>query len=169
MVGKVEDSDNGSHHGKFFSPRGNRLQTCPFWVYREEILTLRRSLMYVLSRILTLTLVLTLGGIAQAGVLYTPPSQAQLGAGANDLVCYIVNVSDRTREVTIEVKNADGVTENSPVTFSLDSEKSVRLGVDNDQSPSYCKFTVEGAKRHFRVSICVFDLFEGCISTASGY
>lgn len=99
-------------------------------------------------------------GHAQATTLFTPPLFPD---GANVLDCYLLNVSDKTRQATIEVFTRDGVALQSvPVTLYPGTETVVTEPAG--KAPRYCKFVVEGRESDFRGSILVRQPGVGSIS-----
>ena len=100
---------------------------------------------------LFITGVLILGstGIAQAATIYTPILTAE--AGNAFFNCRALNVSRRTREVTVEIVSGlgDVLAANS---FQVDP--GTWLGVTSgDTARSYCRVTVRGGKNTVRVSL----------------
>ena len=113
----------------------------------------------ILSFALLLELVLV-AGAARAATLFSPPL---VPGGANQLDCYLVNVSDQIRQAVIEVLNRDGtVLKSVPVTLDPGTEEVATVLAS--ESPRYCKFVVEGTRYHFRASILVRQEDVGSIS-----
>lgn len=104
-------------------------------------------------------------GAAQAATLFTPPLVPD---GVNQLDCYIINVSDKERTVTIEVRNREGETVLPPVTVTLQpGEERVAVAPASDvpsDAPRYCKFIVEGNPSNYRASVLVEEPGVGSIS-----
>lgn len=89
---------------------------------------------------------------AHSHTLFTP---ALVPLGDNLLDCYVMNVSDRAREASIEVLNRHGVVLRAlPVNLSPGEEKA--LTAVAGLSPRYCKFIVEGRPADFRVHASIF-------------
>jgi hypothetical protein len=95
--------------------------------------------------------------------LYTPPITDPPNAGL-DSTCSIVNVSDKSRTVTIEVREGGGGAANSTTNYIppgggmfLDFPASCTNGCT-----IYCKFSVQGNKHEYRASIC--DGNVGCLA-----
>jgi len=99
----------------------------------------------------------------QTTTLFTPPL---VPLGKNELECYLVNVSDKTREVTIQAFTRDGVGL-EPVKTTLKPGVEGVAKASADQTPRYCKFVVAGKRSDFRASILVFDPNAGSISALS--
>jgi len=99
-------------------------------------------------------LLLLAGGSAQAAdTLFTAPLVPE---GASLLDCYIVNVSNKTRSVVIQVFNrAGGLLESVPATLAPGEERVATVPASDDPSeaPRYCKFELNGNKSEFRASI----------------
>ena len=122
-----------------------------------------------LKRILTSAVVLGLGlgiGAAQAATLFTPPL---VPLGQNQLDCYLVNVSNQARAVTIEVRNKEG--EVLPPVFegTLEPGQEKVATVEADRGPRYCKFVVQGSRVYFRASVLVRQEYVGSISALPAY
>ena len=92
--------------------------------------------------------------------LYTPPLFPD---GSNQLDCYLLNISDETREARIEVltKDAERVGHDK-VTLKPGTEKVV--SVPANLAPRYCKFEVEGKRSNWRGSVLVREPGRGSIS-----
>src|SRR5262245_4671583 len=90
-----------------------------------------------MKRILTpaLLLGLVLTGVAHAAILFSPPLVPE---GDNVLDCYLVNVSNQAREVTIQVFNRDGEAVKT-VETTLDPGQEDVARATADLSPRYCK------------------------------
>src|SRR5262245_48658249 len=99
-------------------------------------------------------------GTAQAATLFTPPLVPE---GDNQLDCYLVNVSEKTRAATIQALDATGrVLKEVPVTLAPGAE--LVATVEADAKPRYCKFIVDGPRAAFRASVLVRDDGGGSIS-----
>jgi hypothetical protein len=111
----------------------------------------------------TFTAALLLGlvvGVSHATTLVTPPLVPD---GENQLDCYLVNVSNKLRQATIQVLNRDGEVLKA-VDVALHPGAEEVATVEAHELPRYCKFIVEGAKNHFRASILVRKEGDGSIS-----
>lgn len=92
--------------------------------------------------------------------LYTPPLFPD---GSSQLDCYLLNVSDETRDARIEVFTKDGQrVGHDKVTLAPGTEKVVTVAPN--LAPRYCKFEVEGRRSDFRASILVREPGRGSIS-----
>jgi hypothetical protein len=104
-------------------------------------------------------------GAAQSATLFTPPLVPD---GNNVLDCYLTNVSDKTRQVTIKVLNRLGEDVVEPVLAKLNpgEERVATAEASDDPSdaPRYCKFVVEGSRSDYRGSALVRKEGEGSIS-----
>jgi len=98
--------------------------------------------------------------VAADNTLYTPPLFPD---GSNQLDCYLLNISDETREARIEVftKDAERVG-HEKVTLKPGTEKVVSVPVN--LAPRYCKFEVEGKRSNYRASVLVREPGRGSIS-----
>jgi hypothetical protein len=115
------------------------------------------------KRLFTIPLLLGLvlmAGAAHTATLSTPPLVPD---GENELDCYLVNVSDKRREATIEVLNRDGAVLKS-VDVMLDPGAHAMATALANELPRYCEFTVEGGRPYFRASILVRQPGTGSIS-----
>jgi hypothetical protein len=81
-------------------------------------------------------------------VLTTPPLVPD---GKSQLDCYIFNVSDKTRDVLIEAVDKQGIVV-AQWTEALEPSHEAVAIADADVKPRACRFTVDGAARHFRAS-----------------
>jgi hypothetical protein len=102
-------------------------------------------------------------GASHAATLFTPPLVPE---GDNQLDCYLVNVSNKFREATIEVLNRDGEVLKA-VDVELKPGAEEVATVESDELPRYCKFIVQGNRHDFRASILVRKDGEGSISALS--
>jgi hypothetical protein len=100
------------------------------------------------------------GATAQAAELITPPLVAE---GGQVLDCYLVNVGDVVRQVTIEVLNREGESVETVETELEPFEEDVAR-TTSEQEGRVCVFTVEGRKREYRGSILVRRENVGAIS-----
>jgi hypothetical protein len=126
-----------------------------FTSYREEnTMTPKRIL------VPTLLLGLALVGAAHAATLISPPLVPE---GDNVLDCYLVNVSNQAREVTIQVFNREGEVVTT-VETTLDPGQEDVARATADLLPRYCKFIVKGKRADFRASILVRQAGVGAIS-----
>jgi hypothetical protein len=92
--------------------------------------------------------------------LFTPPLFPD---GSSQLDCYLLNVSDETREARIEVFAKDGERVGfDKVQLAPGTEKVVTVA--SNLAPRYCKFEVEGRRSDFRASILVREPGRGSIS-----
>jgi hypothetical protein len=106
------------------------------------------------------SLALLSGTAAAEHALFTPPLFPD---GSNQLDCYILNVSDETREARIEVFTKDGErVGHDKVSLAPGTEKVVT--VPANLAPRYCKFEVDGKRSNFRASILVREPGRGSIS-----
>ena len=108
------------------------------------------------------------GGISNAATLFTPPLEVDFADSPDvSLVCTVTNVSQSSRQITIDIININGVSINT-VTDTVDP--GARLGAvqssDNGTAtPSHCKFDIKnGKKSSVRASACIFQVGIGCIS-----
>ncbi len=103
------------------------------------------------------TLCRTLTSIALLVVLASTADAAELFSAALNhgpglqYTCRVVNISGRTRDVTIEIIDLEGITRGGPSTFSLGPGQGHALVLDSViVNQAYCKATVEGGKDNFR-------------------
>jgi hypothetical protein len=123
----------------------------------------RKENTMTMQRILTFPLLLGLvlmAGAAYAVTLFTPPLVPN---GNNQLDCYLVNVSDRVREATIEVRNRDGEVLKS-VAVTLDPGTEEVASVEADEQPRYCKIASSTCRVRGRTFVLLFS----CGSRVSG-
>lgn len=100
---------------------------------------------------------------ALADELFTPSSPQ--GVFGNSFTCFILNVDDKTHLVSVELKDADGITRGSTlIDFPLAPAQTRGIVMDSAVGHAYCKFTVQGAKKHFRAALVVTTQF-GTIPT----
>ena len=95
-----------------------------------------------------------------AAELFSPPLVPD---GSNVLDCYLVNVSDETRQATIQVFNRTGVAVATVETTLGPGQEDVARA-DASLQPRYCRFDVDGKSSHFRASILVRQDGVGSIS-----
>ena len=103
---------------------------------------------------------LVLVSSASAATLFSPPLVAE---GTHVLDCYLVNVSNQSRQVTIQVFGRDGQVVHTVQTI-LDPGKEDVARTTSAQLGRYCKFIVDGKKSDFRGSILVRKKGIGAIS-----
>lgn len=103
--------------------------------------------------------------IAAADVLFSPPLVAE---GQNVLDCYLVNVSQGRRYVTIEVLNRAGKVVEKVTTRLGPGEEDVARAASG-KLPRFCKFTVQGNARDYRGSVLVRDDGVGAISALPAF
>jgi hypothetical protein len=103
---------------------------------------------------------LALSGVAHAATLVTAPLVPE---GNHFLDCYLVNVSEEPRAVTIQVFSREGAVIESIDTTLEPGEEDVARAT-SDEQPRYCKFIVDGRKLDFRGSILVRKNGVGAIS-----
>ncbi len=112
---------------------------------------------------IALAVLLSLGLAAPAHAATTMFTGPLVPPGDGQLDSYLVNVSNKTRDVVIEVLNKDGVALSSePFVLAPGTEHVVV--VPADQAPRYCKFIVEGARSNYRGSALTRQVNGGCIS-----
>jgi hypothetical protein len=112
----------------------------------------------ILISLIMLTLATATG--AEAGTLVSPPLVPE---GTNFLDCYLVNVGDKPRPVTIQVFSREGVAVVTVQTTLEPGEEDVARAQSSEQ-PRYCKFIVKGSVKDFRGSILVRQDGVGAIS-----
>lgn len=102
--------------------------------------------------IAALALALSWGiGTAAAATFLSAPL---LPEGESQLDCYLINISPKIREATIEVLDQDGdVLQSLQVRLAPEAEKVVAAKAD--KGPRYCRFAVEGNRSHFHASVLV--------------
>ena len=96
----------------------------------------------------------------EAATLVSPPLVPE---GTNFLDCYLVNVGEKARPVTIQVFSREGVVVKA-VETTLDPGEEDVARATSDENPRYCKFIVKGSARDFRASILVRQDGVGAIS-----
>jgi hypothetical protein len=95
--------------------------------------------------------------------LYTPPITDPHSAGEL-ITCSIVNVSDKSRTVTIEVRDGGSGAASSTTNY-IPPGGGMFLdfpGPCTNGCTIYCKFSVQGNKHEYRASIC--DDGVGCLA-----
>jgi hypothetical protein len=107
-----------------------------------------------------LTGIVLLAGAARAATLFSPPLVPD---GDNVLDCYLVNVSERPRAAKIQVFNREGVAVVTVETTLGPGQEDVARA-EAGLLPRYCKFEVEGKRKHFRGSVLIRKAGEGAIS-----
>ena len=119
----------------------------------------------ILSKIaLGLAVSLLLVGGAEAAKLYSPPLRVEFG---ESLECKILNASDKTRTVRIDMRTDDNglssdvlmvPTEIAPgEVVRWSNQAGPCFGTMLPCIPSWCQFTVSGSKNNYRASACVHD------------
>lgn len=110
-------------------------------------------------------LVLSSGVAAATEVLISPPLVAE---GERALDCYLVNVTNQSRRVKIEVLNREGqVVKTVRTTLAPYQEDVART--ESSLLGRVCRFTVAGRKTDFRGSILVRELGIGAISALPAF
>jgi hypothetical protein len=89
--------------------------------------------------------------------LFTAPL---VPADAGVLDCYLVNVSNKTRDVTIRILRRDG-TEAGSQDFTLEPLTERVVTSPASEEPRYCQFVVEGSKSNYRGSALVREPITG--------
>ena len=107
-----------------------------------------------------LVLTFVLSGVSSAATLFSPPLVAE---GSHVLDCYLVNVSDQPRQVTIQVFDREGDIVKTVETVLGPGKEDVAR-TTSAQRGRYCKFVVDGAKSTVRGSILVRKVGVGAIS-----
>jgi hypothetical protein len=103
---------------------------------------------------LVVTGLLAASGSVLAGELFTPSSPQ--GVTGNSFTCFILNVDDKTRSVSVELKDADGTTQGPTlIDFALAPGQTRGIVMESSIGFAYCKFTVQGNKDHFRAALVV--------------
>jgi hypothetical protein len=93
-------------------------------------------------------------------ILYTPPLVPE---GSSQLDCYIINVSDKPREVVMEALDRDGVVV-AQWSDTLNPNAEAVAIAPAARGPRACRFFVEGQGEHFRASGLVHVPGVGSIS-----
>jgi hypothetical protein len=114
----------------------------------------------MLITVATLAVALTAATVIEAATLVSPPLVPE---GANFLDCYLVNVGEKARPVTIQVFSREGVAVTT-VETTLDPGEEDVARATSEQNPRYCKFIVKGGAKDFRASILVRQDGVGAIS-----
>ncbi len=90
--------------------------------------------------------------------MYTPPF-GNIGGGR--VMCQIVNVSQKARDVSLQIINANvgftGVTPVTPKTLAPGQSTMIQMQdscTDGGCGPWFCKFTVDTAPVHYRAMGC---------------
>jgi hypothetical protein len=105
------------------------------------------------------------GATAQAAELITPPLVAE---GDRVLDCYLINVGEVARRVTIEVLNREGEVVET-VRTRLDPFEEDVARTTSEQLGRVCRFTVPGNKNQYRGSILVREDGIGAISALPAF
>lgn len=92
--------------------------------------------------------------------LFTPPL---VPADAGVLDCYLANVSNETRDVTIRTLRRDGTAVDAR-NFTLEPLTERVVTAPASEEPRYCQFLVEGAKSAYRGSVLVREPVVGTMS-----
>ena len=104
--------------------------------------------------ILVIAGLLAVSSSALADELFTPSSPQ--GVTGNFFHCFILNVDDKPHLVSVELKDADGTTRGPTLTdLELASGQARGIVMEFSVGQSYCKFTVEGNRKHFRAALVV--------------
>lgn len=107
-------------------------------------------------------------GVSGAATLFTPPLEIDFADSTDvSLVCTVTNVSNKSREITIDIINIDGVSITSVTDMVAPGARLGAVqGSDNGTAtPSHCKFDISnGKKSSVRASACIFQTGIGCIS-----
>jgi hypothetical protein len=113
----------------------------------------------------SVTLLLGWSGTASAAELISPPLVAE---GKRVLDCYLVNIGDKKRKVTIEVLNREGDVVHT-VETTLDPFEEDVARTESKLEGRVCRFIVEGKKSQYRGSILVRESGVGAISALAAY
>ena len=100
-----------------------------------------------------IALMFVLSGVAEAGTLRTSTLRA---AGSDVGRCECVNISTSTRQMTVEVIDADSgnvIVTSGP--FQIPPNR--RIATSFSSATAWCRFPVQGGKRKFRAQISVQD------------
>ncbi len=118
-------------------------------------------------RLLFASIALLLGGpgTAVSAELISPPLVAE---GKRVLDCYLVNIGDKKRKVTIEVLNREGEVVHT-VKTTLDPFEEDVARTESKLEGRVCRFIVEGKKSEYRGSILVRENGIGAISALAAY
>jgi hypothetical protein len=92
--------------------------------------------------------------------LFTAPL---VPADAGVLDCYLVNVSNKTRDVTIRILRRDG-TEVDAQDFTLAPLTERVVTAPASEEPRFCQFIVAGSKSNYRGSALVREAIIGTMS-----
>lgn len=102
---------------------------------------------------------------ASAAELISPPLVAE---GKRVLDCYLVNIGNQKRKVTIEVLNREGEVVLT-VNTTLDPFEEDVARTESKLEGRVCRFIVEGKASEYRGSILVRESGVGAISALSAY
>jgi hypothetical protein len=121
----------------------------------------RTTLMQIKKFMLTCGAVLFWSGVASAEVLFSPPLVAD---GDRLLDCYLANVGQIKRNVTITVLDAKGKPVAGPLAVTLAPGEEKVARAEAQQLGRYCKFNVPAPKSDYRASVLVIEQGVGAIS-----
>jgi hypothetical protein len=94
------------------------------------------------------------GGEARAATLYTPSIEG--GSASSGVTCTAVNVSTRTRNIGIEIKDDAGSSNAAQALVPVDPGKGLAIDDTTAGGPArYCVITVQGGKKTVRGAIYV--------------
>jgi hypothetical protein len=110
--------------------------------------------------LIALALAVATSAAVEAATLVSPPLVPE---GTNFLDCYLVNVGEKPRAVTIQVFSREGTVVKT-VETTLDPGEEDVARATSEENPRYCKFIVKGSARDFRASILVRQDGVGAIS-----
>ena len=105
---------------------------------------------------------LFVAGSVNAATLYTAPTTI---AGSDELICSLANVGKASspKTVRVDVISTAGFSVSSTGDVSLGSGSSVQASSSiNLFTPSYCMFTVSGARKSYRAQGCITHLNGSC-------
>jgi hypothetical protein len=102
---------------------------------------------------------------ANTTTLSTPPL---VPLGSSQLDCYIINVSDRARWVSIEALNKQGEVVARWSELLAPEHEAVAISPAAD-GPRSCRFVVEGLGKHFRASGLVVVPNVGSVSALAAH
>lgn len=113
--------------------------------------------------LLSVTLFSLCNTLTYGAELFSPPLVPD---GDNVLDCYLVNVSNQSRNVTIQVFNRAGVAITTVTTTLAPGQEDVARA-ESSLQPRYCRFDVDGKRSHFRASVLIRQDGVGAISALS--
>jgi hypothetical protein len=88
---------------------------------------------------------------AEAATLFSAPLNNATGFVYR---CFVLNISNQARDVTLEIISVAGITQAGPSAIELSPGVGVSL-ISDSGAFSYCKLTVEGAKSNVRATFTV--------------